>query len=60
MINEQTIRQWWDLFKGDGKLTEIRLLSKKGSRQKTYSGYVTDIERLLYHVRPFANSDYGI
>lgn len=60
MINEQTIRQWWWLFKGDGTLTEIRLLGKKGSRVKTYSGYFKDIETLLKQLRLFSNSGYGI
>ena len=60
MFNEQTIRYWWDCFKGQGKLTEIRLLSKKGSRQKTWSGYFTDIEVLLQELRAFANTDFGI
>ena len=60
MINEQTIRLWWDLFKGQGKLTEIRLLGKKGSRQKTFSGYFTDIDTLLNELRQFANQDFGI
>ena len=26
MINEQEIRRWWDLFKRDNPLTEIRIL----------------------------------
>lgn len=60
MINEQTIRLWWDLFKGDGKLTEIRLLGKKGSRQKTFSGYFTDVDTLLNQLRKFSNQNYGI
>ena len=60
MVHEQTIRLWWDLFKGQGKLTEIRLLGKKGSRQKTFSGYFTDIDTLLNELRQFANQDFGI
>lgn len=60
MINEQTIRQWWFIFKGEGKLTEIRLLPKKGGRGKTFSGYFTDIETLLRELRKFANTEYGI
>ncbi len=46
-INERQIRQWWQVFKGDGKLVEIRLLGKN-----TYSGYFTDVETLLSQVRP--------
>lgn len=60
MIDENTIRQWWYLFKGEGCLTEIRLLPKKSSRGRTYSGYFTDIETLLQQLRPFADTDYGI
>lgn len=46
-INEQQIRQWWQVFKGDGKLVEIRLLG-----MNTYSGYFTDVERLISQLRP--------
>lgn len=46
-IDERQIRQWWQVFKGDGKLVEIRLLGKN-----TYSGYFTDVETLLTQVRP--------
>lgn len=60
MINEQTIRQWFYLFKGEGKLTEIRLLAKKGSYSKTLSGYFTDVETMLAQLRPYADSEYGI
>lgn len=60
MIDERTIRQWWDIFKGEGKLTELRLLSKKGSRPKTYSGYFKDVETLLAALRPFSDSGFGI
>lgn len=28
-IDEQQIRQWWNIFKGNGKLVEIRILGKK-------------------------------
>lgn len=46
-IDEQQIRQWWKVFKGDGKLVEVRLLGKS-----TYSGYFTDIEVLLSNLNP--------
>ena len=32
-IDETQIRKWWQIFKGDGNLVEIRLLGKN-----TYSG----------------------
>ena len=46
-IDEEQIRQWWQVFKGDGKLVEVRLLGKS-----TYSGYFTDIEVLLSSLNP--------
>ena len=60
MINESTIRCWWAVLKGEGKLTEVRLLAKKGGRQKNYSGYFKSIDSLLSALAPFADSDYGI
>lgn len=60
MINESTIRCWWAVLKGEGKLTEVRLLAKKGGRQKNYSGYFKSIDSLLAALAPFADSDYGI
>ena len=46
-IDEQQIRLWWRVFKGSGKLVEVRLLGKT-----TYSGYFTDIETLITQLRP--------
>ena len=60
MINESTIRCWWAVLKGEGKLTEVRLLAKKGGRQKNYSGYFKSADSLLSALAPFADSDYGI
>ena len=60
MINESTIRCWWAVLKGEGKLTEVRLLAKKGGRQKNYSGYFKSVDSLLSALAPFADSDYGI
>lgn len=60
MIDENEVRRWWHLFKGEGKLTEIRLLPKKSTRGRTYSGYFTDVETLLRCLRPFGETDYGI
>lgn len=50
-INEEQLRQWWSLFKCDGKLTEIRLLGKT-----TYSGYFTSVDTLLDCLRPLLNT----
>lgn len=46
-IDEQQIIRWWQVFKGDGKLVEIRLLGKS-----TYSGYFTNVQTLIAHLRP--------
>ena len=46
-IDESQIRQWWQVFNGDGKLVEIRLLGKN-----TYSGYFTNIETLIAQIKP--------
>lgn len=57
MIDEKTIRQWWDVFKPNNELTEIRILGAG----KTYSGYFTDVDKLLEQLH--ANRDfegYGI
>lgn len=51
-INESQIRQWWQVFKGDGKLVEIRLLGKN-----TYSGYFTNIETLITQIKPYLDAN---
>lgn len=50
-MNERTIRQWYDVFKDNNKLTEIRILDSR----KTFSGYFTDIETLLQAIKPYNN-----
>lgn len=54
MINEQQIRCWWSVFKTGEPLTEVRILS----HGKTFSGYYTDVEKLLRDIRQF--DGYGI
>ena len=49
MINESTIRCWWDVFKKEKPLTEIRIMGGK----KTFSGYFTDCETMLEHIRQY-------
>ena len=49
MINQDVIRNWWDVFKGNRELTEIRVLDGK----RTYSGYFTDVERIIAAVQPY-------
>lgn len=50
-MNEKMIRQWYDVFKDNHELTEIRVLEGR----KTYSGYFTNIESLLKAIRPYDN-----
>lgn len=50
-MNETTIRQWFDVFKGGKELTEVRILDPASKR--SYSGYFTDIDTLLRAVRPY-------
>ena len=49
MINESTIRQWWEIFQGEKQdpLVEIRILE----RNKTFSGYFRDVDTLLRELR---------
>lgn len=54
MINEQAIRQWFDVFKSNEPLTEIRILGNN----KTFSGYYTDVDSLLRDIRQY--DGYGI
>lgn len=48
-IHEQSIRQWWDIFKAGNPLVEIRLLGEK----KTASGYFSSPDVLIEKLRPF-------
>ena len=50
-MNEYTIRQWYDVFKGNKELVEIRILDP--NTKKSYSGYFTDIETLLNAIKPY-------
>ena len=52
-MNEATIRQWYDIFKDNKDLTEIRILDNNNKR--TYSGYFTDIETIIDNIRPYDN-----
>lgn len=49
MIDEKTIRIWWEIFKNDHPLTEIRILGGG----KTFSGYFTDCETMLNQLRAY-------
>lgn len=50
-MNEYTIRQWYDVFKDNKELVEIRILDP--NTKKSYSGYFTDIETLLKAIKPY-------
>ena len=52
-MNEYTIRQWYDIFKDNKELVEIRILDPNA--KKSYSGYFTDIETILGAIRPYDN-----
>ena len=54
-MNEQTIRRWYDVFKNNNQLTEIRILDNNNKR--TYSGYFSNIEVLLNNIRNYDNSN---
>lgn len=50
------VYKWWDVLRGGGQLTEIRLISNDG---KTASGIFDDIETLIKCIVPFTN-DWNI
>ena len=56
-LNENTILRWWEIFKGEHPLTEIRILD--GSF--CYSGYFDDVHQMIEALRPYADKAiYGI
>ena len=50
MLDERTIRQWFDVFKAPNQLTEVRIL---GKGKAVYSGYFTDCETMLSEMRRY-------
>lgn len=50
-MNEPMIRKWYDIFKHNHELVEIRIVdnNKKG----TYSGYFTDVDTLLNAIKRY-------
>lgn len=50
-MNEFTIRQWYDVFRDNNELVEIRILDPNS--KKSYSGYFTDIETILREIKPY-------
>lgn len=54
-INEQTFRQWWEIFHTEAPLCEVRMLGKK-----TVSGYFTDCETALNAIKGWYGEEFGV
>ena len=54
-IHEQSILQWWDIFKSHNPLVEIRLIGPN----KTASGYFSDPYTMMREIAPYT-ADYNI
>ena len=52
MINEETIRRWWDIFVKDNGFTEVRILGRF-----QYSGYFDNVDSLIQAIKPYADMD---
>ena len=52
MINKETIQKWWNIFVGDGRFTEVRILGKF-----TYSGYFKSVDNLVSQIEPYSNME---
>lgn len=50
-MNEYTLRMWYDIFKDNQELVEIRILDPDTKR--SYSGYFTDIETILHEIKRY-------
>jgi len=56
-LSENTILRWWEIFKGEHPLTEIRILDGTN----TLSGYFDDVHQMIEAIRPYADKAiYGI
>ena len=51
-LDEQQVYQWFDIFKNNNELTEIRLIGTN----KTASGYFTNAETLIEAIKPYSES----
>lgn len=49
MINTQQIYKWWDVFKHNSEMTEVRILDGT----KTYSGYFKNVDNLIKAIQPY-------
>lgn len=52
-MNDLTIRQWYDVFKDNHDLVEIRIMDQEYKR--TYSGYFTDVDTIIREIARFDN-----
>lgn len=52
-LEESEVYKWFDIFKGNGNLTEIRLIGNDG---RTGSGYFTDVKTLIEAIKPYTDS----
>ena len=52
MINEETIRKWWDIFVKDNGFTEVRILGRF-----QYSGYFDNVDSIIQAIKPYADMD---
>lgn len=50
-MDDSIIRKWFAVFKNNSELTEIRVI-EPGMRKHVYSGYFTDVEKILEALRP--------
>ena len=55
-MNEATIRKWFDVFKDNKQLTEVRVIANSG--KKIISGYFKDIETILREIKQY--DDFNI
>lgn len=51
-MEEATIRAWYDIFKDNHELVEIRMIDPTNGN-RSYSGYFTDIEQILKSISKF-------
>lgn len=52
LLDESQIYRWFDIFKDNNKLTEIRLIGTN----KVYSGYFTDANTLIKAITPYVST----
>ena len=52
MINEETIRKWWDIFVKENSFTEVRILGRF-----QYSGYFNNVDSVINAIKPYSEMD---